>query len=72
MVRCLNGGDFKNKDIYNNKNNKIYLLGGQGDDKTNIINRLLGNDFTKRKNKRTGIFSNILKINENFIVLKTF
>ncbi len=72
MVRCLSGSDLKDRDIYNNQNNKIYLLSGQRVDKTNIINRLLGNDFTKRKNKRTGIFSNILKINENFIVLKTF
>ena len=72
MLSCLSGGDLKDKDIYNIQNNKIYILGDQGVGKTNIINRLLGNDFNKLKNKRTGIFSDILKINENFIVLKTF
>ena len=72
MLSCLSGGDLKDKDIYNIQNNKIYILGDEGVGKTNIINRLLGNDFNKLKNKRTGIFSDILKINENFsIVLKT-
>ena len=71
MLSCLSGGDLKDKDIYNIQNNKIYILGDQGVGKTNIINRLLGNDFNK-KNKRTGIFSDTLKINDNFsIVLKT-
>ena len=73
MVSCLSGEDINHDDIYNNnQQNKIYLLGDVGVGKSNIINRLLGMSFKKKKNKRTGIFSDTLKVNENFsIVLKT-
>ena len=73
MVSCLSGEDINHDDIYNNnQQNKIYLLGDVGVGKSNIINCLLGMGFKKKKNKRTGIFSDTLKINENFsIVLKT-
>lgn len=73
MVSCLSGENMNHDEIYNNnQQNKIYLLGDEGVGKSNIINRLLGMNFKKKKNKRTGIFSDILKINENFsIVLKT-
>ena len=73
MVSCLSGENMNHDEIYNNnQQNKIYLLGDEGVGKSNIINRLLGMSFKKKKNKRTGIFSDTLKVNENFsIVLKT-
>ena len=73
MLSCLGSDNINHVDIYNNnQQNKVYLLGDEGVGKSNIINCLLGMGFKKKKNKRTGIFSDTLKINENFsIVFKT-
>ena len=50
MVSCLSGEDINHDDIYNNnQQNKIYLLGDVGVGKSNIINRLLGMSFKKKK-----------------------